>query len=545
MKNYIPEEINILNEKRNFLLSLRKKRINTKLNESRFKYLKSSGENQKINKKDNNNEQEQEKKNPLIISIKFKFNELLSDKVNTEEKYILILQELFDNISMFVKNYKAKTISEPLIESAIIEKIYNDLMIKKYINNKEILNKVLVIYSCVVFIYNHFPHTNAFKNKFISNIKYINLYISLLDSQDDEEVIYNIYKFMGLLCHKSSEIMIKLYNEKIMDKIIDNNIFDADNDIIQIKTWCISLFDINIKYNENINLSLKIQKYYFFVFYNFLNKYNCDIELLENFMKVIINLSYCIDDEYINKLLNSNLLEFLLNSQIDENILEENILIVIGNMSCISNNTILSKLYIKSIPFLTDILKSNNGKNNIYSLSLWCINNFSYNENLCLDIFLQKNFLFIYKNFVDKEALDENIFIEICIGFKNLIHSINNNTNIENKYYSNIKEYNIMSCIIEGFKKLENIKNIYKVGQNAIELIFLLLTFHNEEFVNFNRNVFEIKGGNEYIFNKIKFILLQKNNTNNKEQTDEINEEYNILEFIHFIQTYLLDYEIN
>ena len=108
-------------------------------------------------------------------------------------------------------------------------------------------------------------------------------------------------------------------------------------------------------------------------------------------------------------------------------------------MSCISNNTILSKLYIKSILFLIDILNINNCKNNIYSLLLWCINNFTYNENLCLDIFLQKNFLFIYKNFVDKEALDENIFIEICIGFKNLIHSINNNTNIENKYYSNIK----------------------------------------------------------------------------------------------------------
>ena len=102
-----------------------------------------------------------------------------------------------------------------------------------------------------------------------------------------------------------------------------------------------------------------------------------------------------------------------------------------------------------------------------------------------------------------------------------------------------------MSCIVEGFKKLENIKNIYKVGQNAIEVIFLLLTFHNEEFVNFNRNAFEIKGGNEYIFDKIKFILLQKNNTNNKEQTDEINEEYNILEFIHFIQTRLLHYETN
>ena len=156
---------------------------------------------------------------------------------------------------------------------------------------------------------------------------------------------------------------------------------------------------------------------------------------------------------------------------------------------------------------------------------------------------MQKNCLSIYKNFIEKETLDENIFIEICIGFKNLIHSINNDTNIDNKCYSDIKEYNIMILIIEGFKKLENIKNIYKVGQNVIEVIFLLLTVHNEEFANFNINIFELKGGNEYIFDKIKFILLQKNNTNNKEQTDEINEIYNILEFIHFIQTRLLHYE--
>lgn len=544
MKNYNQEEINIINEKRNFLLSLRKKRINTKLNESRFKYLIKNNENQEENKFDNNI-QEQEKKNPLIINIKFKFKELLSDKINTEEKYILNLQELFDSISFFVKNYKMKTISEPLIESIVIEKIYNDLMIKKYINNKELLNKVLVIYSCIVFIYNHFPHTNAFKKKFISNIKYINLYISLLDSQDDEEVIYNIYKFMGLLCHKSSEIMTKLYNEKILDKIIENKKFDNNIDIIQIKTWCISLFDLNIKYNENISLSLKIQKYYIFVFYNFLNKYNCNIELLENFLKVIINLSYCIDDEYINIFLNSKLLDYLLNSQIDENVLEENILIIIGNMSCISNNEILSKLYIDSFPFLIEILKGNKHNNNIYNLSLWCINNFTYNEILCLDIFFQKNCLSIYKNFINKETLDENIFIEICIGFKNLIHSINNNTNIDNKYYSDIKDYNIMSCIIEGFKKLENIKNIFKVGENVVEVIFLLLTFHNEEFVNFNINIFEIKGGNDYILDKIKFIFLQQNNSSNKEQINKIKEEYNILEFIHFIQTHLLHYETN
>ena len=539
MKKYNPQEIDIINEKRNFLLSLRKKRINSKLSESRFKYLNKNDENQETNKI-NNNILEQEKNNPLIINIKLKFSELLSDKVNTEEKYILSLQELIDNISLFVKNYKMKTISEPLIESIVIDKIYNDLMTKKYINNKELLNKVLVIYSCVAFIYNHFPNTSAFKKKFISNVKYINLYISLLDNQDDEEVIYNIYKFMGLLCHKSSEIMNKLYNEKILDKIIDNNIFDDNIDIIQIKTWCISLFDINIKYNENINLSLKIQKFYIFVFYNFLNKYNCDIELLENFLKVIMNLSYCIDDEYINKLLNSKLLKFLLNSQIDESILEENILIVIGNMNCISNNKILSKLYIESIPFLIDILKNNKHNNSIYNLSLWCINNFTYNENLCLDIFLQKNCLSIYKNFIDKEILDENIFIEICIGFKNLIHCINNYANIDNKGYSDIKDNNIMSLTIEGFKKLENIKNIYKVGQNVIEVIFLLLTVHNEEFANFNINIFELKGGNEYIFDKIKFIFLQQNDPNNKEQ---INEEYNILEFISFIQTHLLHYE--
>lgn len=46
---------------------------------------------------------------------------------------------------------------------------------------------------------------------------------------------------------------------------------------------------MNIKYNKNKDLCFKIQKFYIFV-YNNNNNYND--ELLENFFKIINNLSY-------------------------------------------------------------------------------------------------------------------------------------------------------------------------------------------------------------------------------------------------------------
>ena len=544
MNKYNNDEINILNEKSNFSLSLRKKKLNKKILENRLKYI-----NKDFVKLNDNNKvaylTNEEKDNTISNDIKSKFNKLMLDKNINEKNYLKYLEELFEYISKnFIKIIELKKINEPLIESILLEKIVDNLIIEQKINNKEILNLILIIFSCIIFIYNHLYNGEIYKNIFISNEKYIELYLSLFNIKD-EEVIYNSLKFIGLLSHGSKEIMEKLFNGKLLEIIVNNNIYDYEIEIIEIKLWCISQFEMKKIFFENKELCLKMQKLYIFIFNNFLiknNDFNDGDEFLINYLKLITNLSYCIDEEYIQNLLKTNIINFLLDSNINKNLSKENILTIIGNMNSISNQKISIDLYQISIQFLLNIILDKENNDDIKGLSLWCINNFSDYKIICLDIYFNKNFLTINKNYIIKsKIIDENIFYEICFGYHNLIRNINE----ENKILK-VKEYNIISLIIQGFKKIEKFENINKLGNCVIELIFSLLTIDNEELVNFCRYIFEIEGGNEYIFEKINLLLLEQKNINDTKEISELNEsEYNILKFIHFIKTHLLDFEYN
>ena len=544
MNKYNNDEINILNEKSNFSLSLRKKKLNKKILENRLKYI-----NKEFAKLNNNNKvaylTNEEKDNTISNDIKSKFNKLMLDKNINEKNYLKYLEELFEYISKnFIKIIELKKINEPLIESILLEKIVDNLIIEQKINNKEILNLILIIFSCIIFIYNHLHSGEIYKNIFISNEKYIELYLSLFNIKD-EEVIYNSLKFIGLLSHGSKEIMEKLFNGKLLEIIVNNNLYDYEIEIIEIKLWCISQFEMKKIFFENKELCLKMQKLYIFIFNNFLiknNDFNDGDEFLINYLKLITNLSYCIDEEYIQNLLKTNIINFLLDSNINKNLSKENILTIIGNMNSISNQKISLNLYQISIQFLLNIILDKENNDDIKGLSLWCINNFSDYKIICLDIYFNKNFLTINKNYIIKsKIIDENIFYEICFGYHNLIRNINE----ENKILI-VKEYNIISLIIQGFKKIEKFENINKLGNCVIELIFSLLTIDNEELVNFCRYIFEIEGGNEYIFEKINLLLLEQKNINDTKEISELNEsEYNILKFIHFIKTHLLDFEYN
>ena len=544
MNKYNNEEINMLKEKSNFSLSLRKKKLNKKILENRLKYI-----NKDFSKLNDNNKvaylTNEEKDNTISNDIKSKFNKLMLDKNINENNYLKYLEELFEYISKnFIKIIELKKINEPLIESILLEKIIDNLIIEQKINNKEILNLILIIFSCIIFIYNHLHNGEIYKNIFISNEKYIELYLSLFNIKD-EEVIYNSLKFIGLLSHGSKEIMEKLFTENVLEIIVNNNIYDYEIEIIEIKLWCISQFEMKKIFFENKELCLKMQKLYIFIFNNFLTKnndFNDGDEFLINYLKLITNLSYCIDEEYIKNLLKTNIINFLLDSNINKNLSKENILTIIGNMNSISNQKISLDLYQISIQFLLNIILDKENNDDIKGLSLWCINNFSDYKIICLDIYFNKNFLTINKNYIIKsKIIDENIFYEICFGYHNLIRNINE----ENKILI-VKEYNIISLIIQGFKKIEKFENINKLGNCVIELIFSLLTIDNEELVNFCRYIFEIEGGNEYIFEKINLLLLEQKNINDTEKISELNEsEYNILKFIHFIKTHLLDFEYN
>ena len=249
MNEYSIEEEKIIEEKRNFFLSLRKKKINFKLFEGR-NISRFNIKNTKIFDDENND---------IIINIKSKLNEIFLEENNNKEKFVSILEDIIENLHCLFDNNKIKYISEELIESSVVEKIYNYLIVDKYINNNEIVSLVLIIFSLIIFLYNKFPHLTIYKNNFLHDEKYINLYSTLLNN-DDEEIMYYTYKFIGLLVHDSKDISLKLFNNKIFEQIISNKNFDNNIDIISIKLVCINNFDLSSIYKKNIPLSLNIQK---------------------------------------------------------------------------------------------------------------------------------------------------------------------------------------------------------------------------------------------------------------------------------------------
>ena len=527
MNDYSTEEEKVIEEKRNFILSIRKRKINFKLFEGRNITRFNSKNISNIFDAENNN---------IIINIKSKFNEIFLEENNNEEKFLIILNDLIENLHCLFKNKKIKYISEEIIESSVIEKIYDCLMINKYINNNEIVSLVLIIFSLIIFLYNKFPHLTIYKNKFLDNEKFIILYSSLLNSNDDE-VIYYTYKFIGLLAHDSKDIFTKLFDNKILEQIINNKNFENNIDIITIKLGCISNFNLSSGYKKDIPISLKIQNLYISIFNEYILKNNYTNELLEHFVKIIKNLSNVTDDVYLRNLLNSKIISFLIKYDKDnDNKLTENILIIIGNMNFTSNEEIISELHKDVIKYLINIISNEKYKYNNYilGLALWNINSFLESKNLCYETFFKYDLISIYKNhLLENQIINDNTFNEICLSFKNLIIYI-----IEDKNFFYIKEHNIISLIIEGFKKINNNNDLIKITENIINVLLLLFTINNKDISNSFITIFENLGGIEYIFDKIRELILEKhkNNLKNEINKEKDKKENEILKLIDIIQ---------
>ena len=128
--------------------------------------------------------------------------------------------------------------------------------------------------------------------------------------------------------------------------------------------------------------------------------------------------------------------------------------------------------------------------------------------------------------------MNENTFKEICLSYKYLVIFIN-----ETKNYVLFQKTNLITLIIEGFRKIKYISNLEKTGNNIIEVLCLLFTVNNEYIADFNKFTFESNGGIEYIFDKINYLFLEQNNKNNENITEEYNnDEIGILKIIDFIK---------
>ena len=479
-----------------------------------------------------------EDKNITISNIKSKFNEILLEANTTEKNFSNILNELLKQFESFIEYNKIIDIKGEIIESSVMEKIYENLILHGYINNEEILLNVLLLFSIELFLCNNFTVLKIYKYKFISEDKYINLYSLILKSSSDE-IIYNAYKFIALLAKDSADIFIKLYDYKILEQIINCNKFDNNKEIIKLKLFCISNFALDSKYNEDFKLSLKIQNLYISIFNEFIINKEIENELFLYFVKTIKNLSFCSNEIYLQNLLDSNIIQFLINFDKKNNSITEDLLTIIGNMSIILNEEILSRLHKEVIEYLLNIIIDDKLNVFLIGLTLWCINNFLEGKNLCYEIFFKNELISIYKNYIlNHEVLDENIFKEICLSYNNLSVYI-----IESKQYFLFIKHDLITLIIDGFKKIKEINNLEKTGKNIIEFLILLFTVNDKYISDYNKFTFESQGGNEYIFNKINNIFLEKGDNGISDNIcDENNKDENrLLKIIDLIKKNLLN----
>ena len=134
MKNYSIEDQNIFEERTKFLLSLRKNKINLILFERRkLSEIRNKKALDLFNENKNN-----DINNITIENVKSKLNDILLVQNTSENNFSNLLNEIIDNIYTFSNNHNIENIDEEIIESSVIEKIYNNLTINGYINNEEI-----------------------------------------------------------------------------------------------------------------------------------------------------------------------------------------------------------------------------------------------------------------------------------------------------------------------------------------------------------------------------------------------------------------------
>ena len=116
---------------------------------------------------------------------------------------------------------------------------------------------------------------------------------------------------------------------------------------------------------------------------------------------------------------------------------------------------------------------------------------------------------------------------------------------IEDKNYIYFKEHNIISLIIENFKKINNNNDIIKIAENTINVLLLLFSINYKDISNSFITIFENLGGIEYIFDTIREIILEKhkNNLHNEINKEKDKKENELLKLIDIIQKKILGTE--
>ena len=491
-------------------LTLRKKKLAEKISQKRnIDYLNSTQLiNNTLNTMQNNTIQFNFEK---IVKLNESFEDLiskLSTELKDEEKITKLLTKIIIIIEQRIKSesYKTKLIgniydfkAQVLPENKLIEKLYHLILI--YMKDAEIMELITrLLYLSTLFInifsvkedsglLDQYGRLNK-NGYFLSSDKYIDIYNKIFEiyiKEKNKKIIYFMVIFIANIAENEKGNQEDLCTSGTLNYVI--NSIDIENDNLHeldMKIWCLSKFALGEKYNIDLELSLKIQKIYIEIFlnqskYNLIDKINETMDennFFYNFLKVIENLSYCIQVGYVEVLYKSNILEFLMDNVNNENQVMINMIIGIFSNLTNADTCLLKRLIdIGGLKFLVNILLDKNINNEIRGSTMVSINNLLNEPLLWNKVLFDHNLLKIFCVLLKDKNLDQIIFSEICYGI-DIILPFCDTHNLK----IIIDEYYIIQLLCVAMKNIiENNKSIFpNYCSIFINLIFKFLLEDND-----------------------------------------------------------------
>ena len=528
-------------------LTLRKKKLKENLAKSRkidiFNNINNNSNNVKINTE-------------KFIILNESFTNLISQiaiDYQDEIKLKILLEKIKIILNERCKNKNAELIGkryqftvDDLYKNNWIEKFYELILI--YLKNSEIMELIiLILYLSSEFIKyfsendNLLIDNNSQLNKngyFISSDKYIDLYNKILDmyiKEKNDRIIYFMLFFISNIVEEDKGNQESLFISGTLNYIINSIDIEKDTSLeIDAKIWCIGKFDLEEKYNINLDLTLKIQNIYVELFLNQekfnlfdgINKEMDENNIFYNFLKLIDNTSYCTQVAYIETLLKSNILEFLMDNINNEN--KEIINIILDtyiNLTTAETSLLNRLIDIGVLKYLVTIVKDKTLNNDIHNKALVSINNLLMEPQLWNKVLFDNQVLKLFCILLQDKNIDKDNFSEICIGLRGILFYLKEDDlkKIVDEYFIIQLTTIAMKNILEANKKLD--------PSHCLFYLTLIIKYMSVDYDDIKENIF-------FKFQSVGGLELIDQITNRYNDIDITNETNDVKENIDSILTY-------
>ena len=332
---------------------------------------------------------------------------------------------------------------DDLIENHWIDNLYQ--LILNYLKNSEIMELITrILYLSSVFMLQNYSNNNNelydqngkvnINGYFISADKYIDVYNKIFEvyiKENNKIIIQFMTIFIAEIAENEKSNQDNLYISGTLNYIIDSIDFEKDElQLLDTKIWCLSKFELDAKFDIDLDLALKIQKVYINLFlnqkkfnlYEGMNKEMDQNNIFYNFLKLIENTSFCTQIAYIENLLKYNILEFLMdNVNINNQNMLSIIIYIFINLTNAETSQLKRFIDIGVVKFMENIILDKNICEFLKNNAFITINNLLYDSQLWNRVLYDQGIIKIFCVILNDKNISPNIFSEICYGIYNVL----------------------------------------------------------------------------------------------------------------------------